>query len=151
MSRQGNLIVESTKSVSFDDLRGQLIEECKRQEKPYGLLFEDISGGFTTTSRSGPQSFKVLPIVVYKIFADGRPDELLRGVDVVGTPLSCFEKIVATGDDAGVFNGSCGAESGWVPVSAISPSILVSTIEIEKRQRSQSRPPLLDPPFGMEP
>ncbi|MCH8252818.1 MAG: peptidase U62 [Planctomycetes bacterium] len=151
VSRQGNLIVESTKAIPFDDLRGMLVEECKRQDKPYGLLFEDISGGFTTTSRSGPQAFKVLPVVVYKIFPDGRPDELLRGVDVVGTPLSCFEKIVATGDDVGVFNGSCGAESGWIPVSAISPSILVSTIEIEKRQRSQSRPPILDPPFGLEP
>jgi TldD protein len=110
-------------------------------------LFEDISGGFTTTSRRGPQSFKVLPIVVYKIFADGRPDELIRGADLVGTPLTSFEKITYTGDDPAVFNGTCGAESGWVPVSAISPSILVSTIEIEKRTRGQSRPPILDPPL----
>ena len=146
VSRQANLIVESNKQVTFDELRALLIEECKRQDKPYGLLFEDISGGFTSTSRRGPQSFKVLPIVVYKVYSDGRPDELIRGVDIVGTPLTCFEKIVLTADDPGVFNGSCGAESGWVPVSAISPSILVSTIEIEKRTRDQSRPPILPPP-----
>ena len=147
VSRQGNLIVESAKKVSFDELRRQLIEECKKQGKPYGLLFEDISGGFTTTSRRGPQSFKVLPIVVYRIYADGRPDELIRGVDIVGTPLTAFEKITYTGDDVDVFNGSCGAESGWVPVSAVSPSVLVSTIEIEKRQRDQSRPPILPAPI----
>ena len=125
-----------------------LIEECNKQGKPHGLLFEDISGGFTTTGRRGPQSFKVQPIVVYRVFADGRPDELVRGVDIVGTPLSSFEKIICTADDHAVFNGTCGAESGWVPVSAISPSLLVSTIEIEKRARSQTRPPLLDPPLS---
>ena len=146
VSRQANLTVKSKKQMPFDDLRKALVEECKRQNKPYGLLFEDISGGFTTTSRRGPQSFKVLPLVVYRVHADGRPDELIRGVDIVGTPLTSFEKIIATGDDPAVFNGTCGAESGWVPVSAISPSILVSTIEIEKRQRDQSRPPILDPP-----
>jgi TldD protein len=147
VSRQSNLIVESSKQVPFEKLRALLIDECKKQDKPYGLLFEDISGGFTTTSRRGPQSFKVLPIIVYKIFADGKPDELIRGADIVGTPLTCFEKIINTGDDPDVFNGTCGAESGWVPVSAISPSILVSTIEIEKRTRAQSRPPILPPPF----
>ncbi len=146
VSRQANLLVESTNEVPFGRLRELLLGECRRQGKPYALLFEDISGGFTTTRRRGPQSFKVLPVVVYKVFADGRPDELIRGADVVGTPLTCFEKITHTGDDPAVFNGSCGAESGWVPVSAISPSILVSTIEIEKRSRDQSRPPILQPP-----
>lgn len=148
VSRQGNLIVQTKKRVSFEELRRLLMEECKRQDKPYGFLFEDISGGFTMTGRSGPQSFKVLPIVVYRIYADGREDELIRGVDIVGTPLTCFEKIIHAGDDSAVFNGTCGAESGWVPVAAVSPSILVSTIEIEKRTRSQSRPPILDPPLG---
>lgn len=146
VGRQSNLIVESSKQVSFDELRGLLVEECKKQGKPYGLLFEDISGGFTMTTRRGPQSFKVLPLVVFRVFADGRPDELIRGVDIVGTPLTAFSKIIYTGDDMGVFNGSCGAESGWIPVSAASPSILVSTLEIEKRARDQSRPPILDPP-----
>lgn len=147
VSRQGNLIVESSKQVSYDELRRLLIEEVKKQDRPYGLLFEDISGGFTTTSRRGPQSFKVLPIVVYRVFPDGRADELIRGADIVGTPLTCFERILYTADDPAVFNGSCGAESGWVPVSAVSPSILVSTIEIEKRTRGQDRPPILPPPL----
>jgi len=84
------------------------------------------------------------------VYADGGPDELVRGVDIVGTPLSCFSQITCTGDDPGVFNGACGAESGWVPVSAVSPSILVRQIEIEKRQRSQERPPILTPPIDTD-
>ncbi len=150
VARQGNLIVESTKQIPFDELRGKLIEEAKRQGKDYGLLFEDISGGFTTTRRRGPQAFKVLPIVVYKVFVDGRADELVRGVDIVGTPLTCFSKILYTGDDPGIFNGVCGAESGSVPVSAISPSILVEQVEIEKKQKSQDRPPILSAPIAKE-
>ena len=154
VSRQGNLIVDTSKPVPFAKLREMLIEECKKQDKPYGLLFEDITGGFTMTGRGGPQAFKVLPVVVYRIFADGRKDELVRGVDIVGTPLSCFSKITAAGDDQAVFNGTCGAESGWVPVSAVAPSVLVSQIEIEKRQKSQDKLPILPPPIaehGKEP
>jgi len=124
------------------------VAECKKKGKPYGYLFEDITGGFTTTARGGPQAFKVLPVVVYRVHADGSKDELVRGVDIVGTPLSCFARIIATGDDAAVFNGTCGAESGWVPVSAVSPSILVEEIEIEKRERSQERPPILPSPLA---
>ena len=148
VARQGNLMVQSSTKVGFDRLRELLVEECRKQDKPYGLLFEDITGGFTGTRRRGAQTFKVLPVVVYRVYADGRPDELVRGVDIVGTPLSCFEKILATADDPAVFNGNCGAESGSVPVSAISPSILVESIEIEKRQRSQSRLPILPPPVA---
>ncbi len=151
VSRQGNLMVLSKNAMPFAKLRERLVALCKEQGKPYGFLFEDITGGFTTTSRGGPQAFKVEPVVVYRIYADGRPDELVRGVDIVGTPLSCFSRIVATSDDTAVFNGTCGAESGWVPVSAISPSILVEQIEIEKKQRSQDRPPLLATPVGLEP
>jgi predicted Zn-dependent protease len=150
VSRQGNLMILSDRAVTIADLRKRLVEECKKQDKPFGFLFKDITGGFTTTQRSGPQAFKVLPVVVYKVFADGSPDQLVRGVDIVGTPLSCFSKILCTGDDPAVFNGSCGAESGWVPVSAVSPSILVEQIEIEKRQRSQERLPLLPPPVAKE-
>ena len=123
-----------------------LIEEIKRQNKPYGLYFREVTGGFTTTSRAGLQAFKVLPLVVYRVYADGRPDELVRGADIVGTPLASFAKILATSDRPEVFNGYCGAESGNVPVSAVAPAILLSEIEIEKRDKSQDRPPLMPPP-----
>ncbi len=146
VARQGNLIVESKRTVSYDKLKEMLIEECKKQDKPYGLIFEDISGGFTTTQRYGPQTFKVIPLLVYRVYSDGRPDEVVRGVDIVGTPLASFAKIIATGDDYDIFNGTCGAESGWVPVSAVSPSILVSEIEVEKKMKGQEKPPILPPP-----
>src|SRR6185369_4390912 len=150
VSRQSNLIVESANAVSDAKLKQMLLDEVKKQGKSYGLFFRDITGGFTTTQRAGLQAFKVIPVIVYRVYADGRPDELVRGADIVGTPLSSFSKIVATGDKPEVFNGYCGAESGSVPVSAVSPAILVSEIEIEKKAKSNDRPPLLSEPTPME-
>ena len=146
VARQGNLIIHSDNAVSFEKLRKKLIEVCKKQGKPYGLIFDDIGGGFTMTHRWMPQAFKVIPMLVYKVYADGRHDEVVRGVDIVGTPLTSFSKILITGDDDIPFNGTCGAGSGWVPVSAVSPSILVSEIEIEKSSKKQEKPPILPPP-----
>ena len=146
VSRQSNLIVHSDKTMSEEQLRQTLIEECVKQDKDFGLIFTEISGGQTSTGRSSPNAFNVTPLVVYRVFADGRPDELVRGVDLIGTPLTTFGKIIATGSDMVVFNGMCGAESGSVPVSAMSPAVLVSEIEVQKKSKSQEKAPILPPP-----
>jgi len=147
--RQGNLIVSSSQAVPEADMRQKLIDEVKRQGKPYGLYFDDIQGGFTLTSRSLPQAFQVLPVIVYKVYPDGRPDELVRGVDIVGTPLAALTRIVSTGDKQHVFNGVCGAESGSVPVSAVAPAMLFTEMEVQKRAHGHDRPPILPAP-GLE-
>jgi predicted Zn-dependent protease len=144
--RQGNLIVTSSQTVPEAQLRQKLIDEVKRQGKPYGLYFDDIQGGFTLTTRQLPQAFQVLPVIVYRVYADGRPDELVRGVDIVGTPLAALTRIITTGDQQHVFNGVCGAESGSVPVSAVAPAMLFSEMEVQKRAHSHERPPILPPP-----
>ena len=144
--RQGNLIVTSSNTAKDSELRQKLIEEVKRQGKPYGLYFEDVQGGFTLTTRFLPQAFQVLPVMVWRVYADGRPDELVRGVDVVGTPLAALNRIVLTGDTTQVFNGICGAESGSVPVAAAAPAMLFSEVEVQKRAHSHTRPPILPPP-----
>ncbi|MCX7936201.1 MAG: metallopeptidase TldD-related protein [Bacteroidota bacterium] len=146
VARQSNLIVVAHQTVPLDSLKAYLRAECRRTGKPYGLYFDDIAGGFTFTSRTIPNAFTVQPLVVYKVFADGSPDELVRGVDFIGTPLATFSNIVAASKEIGVFNGICGAESGNVPVSACSPALLVSTLEVQKKAKSQSKPPLLPPP-----
>src|SRR5260370_23625906 len=146
VSRQGNLIVQSSKTVTNVQLRAKLIELIKAQGNPYGLLIDDIAGGFTFTGRGQPQAFQVLPLVVYKVYPDGRPDELVRGVDIVGTPLAALTKIVATGDTPEVFNGYCGARSGSVPAAAASPAILISGVDIHTEKMTTGKPPILPPP-----
>jgi predicted Zn-dependent protease len=144
--RQGNLIVTSTKSIPEAELRKQLIEEAKKQNKPYGLYFEDISSGFAVTQRRSPQAFEVIPLVVWRVYVDGRPDELVRGVSIVGTPLAAMKSILVTGDKSEVFNGECGAESGTIPVSAVAPAMLMSEMETQKQAQGSARPPILPIP-----
>jgi TldD protein len=148
VSRQGNLVVQPapTSTVTLPALRERLRTEARHQGKPYGLLFKDISGGFTNTTRGGPQAFKVLPILVYRVYTDGRRDELVRGADLVGTPLAALTKILAAANDYQTFNGMCGAESGYVPVSATSPSLLVEQIEVERKDKGNNKPPVLPAP-----
>ena len=146
VARQGNLMVQPSERVSYDRLRQMLIEEIKKQKKPYGLIFDEISGGFTMTTVHLPQVFELKPLSVTRVYADGRPDELLRGVNLIGTPLASLETIQAAADDDDAFNGMCGAESGYVPVAAVSPSLLVREIEVERQQKGQEKAPVLPPP-----
>ena len=146
VGRQGNLIVRSSKTVPDSQLRQMLIDEIKKQNKPFGLYFEDIAGGFTLTLRNMPQAFQVMPLMVWKVYPDGRPDELVRGVDIIGTPLAALNRIILTGQKTDVFNGECGAESGSVPVAAAAPAMLFSEIEVQKMAQGHERPPVLPPP-----
>ena len=147
VSRQSNLFVEVSEPRSEEELKQELIALLGEQGKEYGLYFEDVQGGFTFTGRTVPNAFNVTPVVVYRIYPDGR-EELVRGVDLIGTPLTTFSKVISAGGDLEVFNGTCGAESGGVPVSAASPAILVSQVEVQKKAKSQVPLPLLPAPDG---
>ena len=145
VARQSNLLVEVEDPYTTAELEDQMIAILKERDLEYGLYFDDIVGGFTITQRSLPNSFTVRPVIVYKIYQDGSR-ELVRGVDLIGTPLAVFDSVIAAADDMAVFNGQCGAESGNVPVSAISPSILVGQIEVQRAAQSRAILPILPPP-----
>jgi predicted Zn-dependent protease len=146
MSRQSNLLVESSAGVPFPQLVERLKGEARKAGKPFGLLFDQVEGGFTYTARYTPNAFNVTPVVVYRVYTDGRPMELVRGVDLIGTPLAAFNRIVATDNRPQTFNGICGAESGSVPVSASSPALLVSEVEVQKMAKSDDTRPILPAP-----
>jgi len=145
-ARQSNLVIECTQNKNENELRQALRDELNRQSKEYGYYFASVTGGFTQTGRYSPNVFNITPNEVYRVYVDGRPDELVRGVDLVGTPLAMFSQIGAAGGDHGYFMGLCGAESGSVQVSCISPMLFVRQVEIQKRAKSQSLPPLLPKP-----
>ena len=145
VSRQSNLIVEVENPVSADELKEMLLQRVQEQGREFGLYFEDIQGGFALTGRTMPNAFNVQPLVVYRIYADGH-QEYVRGVNIIGTPLTTMSRIEAGASDYDTFNGYCGAESGNVPVSAVSPSILISQIEVQKAMASRAKPPILPTP-----
>ncbi|XXF75795.1 TldD/PmbA family protein [Myxococcaceae bacterium GXIMD 01537] len=146
VARMANLLVESTKQVSEEALKKQLIAEAKRQGKPYGLIIRDITGGNTNTSSFGYQAFKGVPRMVYRVDVRDGKEALVRGVEIVGTPLSAVNRVLATGQRSGVFNGFCGAESGMVPVSTVAPAVLLQEIELQRAVEGKDRPPILMSP-----
>jgi hypothetical protein len=146
VARMGNTIISASEGVPLETLKERLREEARKQGLPYGILVEEIDGGFTLTGREMPNAFNVRASASWRIYADGRPDELVRGIDLVGTPLVAFGNLIGASDTSEVFNGYCGAESGWVPVSAVAPALLFRTLEFQLKEREQERPPLLAKP-----
>jgi TldD protein len=149
VARMANLIVESKKQVDDATLKKMLIAEAKRQGKPYGLIIRDITGGNTNTSSYGYQAFKGIPRMVFRVDVRDGKESLVRGVEIVGTPLTSVNKVMATGSKQGVFNGFCGAESGMVPVSTVSPAVLLQEIELQRVVEGKDRPPLLPAPASV--
>jgi predicted Zn-dependent protease len=146
-ARMSNLIVESSHGVGHEELKRLLMAEARRQGKPYGLLIRDITGGNTNTSTFGYQAFKGTPRLVYRVDAQTGAETLVRGVELVGTPLTSVNKVLATGDEVRAFNGFCGAESGYVPVSTVAPATLVGEIELQRVARATERGPILPSPW----
>ena len=151
VARMANLIVRSDRTMPLPKLKEALIAEARRQDKPFGLIIRDVTGGNTDTSGYAYQAFKGQPRLVYKVDAKTGEETLVRGVEIVGTPLTALGKISATGDDPRVFNGYCGAESGFVPVSTVAPTILIGEIELQRTRKDSGRPPVLASPWAATP
>ncbi len=147
IGRMANTIVRSDKQVPYAKLKEMLLAEARRQHKPFGLIIADISGGQTNTTTYDFQAFKGMPRIVYRVDAETGKETLVRGVEFVGTPIGSLNRIVATSDSTAVFNGFCGAESGYVPVSTAAPAVLISEIELQRTRRAMERPPILPAPW----
>jgi predicted Zn-dependent protease len=147
IGRMANTIVKSDKTVPMAKLKEMLLEEIRRQKKSFGLIISDISGGQTNTTTYDFQAFKGMPRIVYRVDAETGKETLVRGVEFVGTPIGSLNRIVAASDQSAVFNGFCGAESGYVPVSTSAPAVLISEIELQRTRRAMERPPILPAPW----
>ncbi|HET7753731.1 MAG TPA: TldD/PmbA family protein, partial [Anaeromyxobacteraceae bacterium] len=86
--------------------------------------------------------------LVWRVDVATGKEELVRGVELVGTPLASVNRVLATADDAKAFNGFCGAESGYVPVSTVAPSALVAELELQRVARANERSPILPAPWN---
>jgi len=147
MARMSNTIIKSDKEYSKEELKKLLMQEVKRQKKPFGLIIKKMTGGETNTSTYDFQAFSATPLLAYKVDPHSGKETLVRDIEIVGTPLVSINKIIATGNDYGIFNGFCGAESGYVPISTVAPSVLVSEIELQRQSAKKEKLPLLPPPF----
>lgn len=132
ISRMGVTLVDVHDGLDDKALRARFIEEIRRQKVPYGIRVLRASGGETSTEAYNFQAFLGEIELAARVFPDGR-EELIRGVNFVGTPLNAIRNIVAAGTRREVDNSYCGAESGFVPVSTISPALLLSELELQSK------------------
>lgn len=146
-ARMGVMLTTASETVPYEKLEQMLVEEIKRQNKPYGFIVDDLDGGYTLTGGTDViQSLKLKVKRMWRIYPDGHK-ELVRGLELIGTPLNVLNKIIAAADDYALFNGSCGSNSGWVPQTNGAPSFLFSELEMQKVDKSDTKPPLLPSPF----
>jgi predicted Zn-dependent protease len=150
VARMANLMVLGAGGLGDGELKQRLIAEARRLGKPFGLRIESIQGGSTDTTSYGYQVFKGTPRMVYKVDAETGEETLVRGVEFVGTPLTALNRIVAVGSRYDVFNGYCGAESGFVPVATVAPATLFEEVELQRSHQPKERPQVLPPPWGAE-
>ena len=132
VSRMASLFVEARNGLSDEELHARFLEEIRRSEAPFGLRVIDATSGETTTDAYNFQAFLGEANWIARVYPDGR-EEWVRGLNFVGTPLNAVRNIVAAGSRCEIDNAWCGAESGYVPVSTVSPSLLLSELEMQAK------------------
>lgn len=134
VSRMGNLFIINKKPLTKEELFQDFLFQIKSQNKEFGIYIQEVLGGETGTGSYDFQAFKGEIMSAAMVFADGTISPI-RGVDFVGTPLSALDSVIGMGDDPAMFNSYCGAESGVIPVSTICPSMLMSNLELQSKER----------------
>ena len=148
ISRMAVTVIESSCGEPLNVLKQKLIEEIKKQKKPFGMIVYETNGGETDTSSYDFQGFSGEITYATLVYPNGK-EVCARGVNFVGTPLQSLNNIIGVGDTAELDNGFCGAESGVLPISTISPAVLVSNLELQAQEEELVTPSILKRPQSM--
>jgi TldD protein len=145
ISRMAVTIIEGEHGLSHNELKARLIEEIKAQNKPFGMIIYETSGGETETTAYNFQAFSGEISYAKLVYPNGK-EVVVRGVDFVGTPMQALNNVIATGNELVVNNGYCGAESGFLPITTISPAVLLSNLELQSKSEELVTPFILKKP-----
>ena len=149
ISRMGVLLAETDQGLSPSELKQVLLDEIRQQDAPYGIRIIEATSGETATDAYNFQAFMGEVTLAAKVYPDGR-EEIVRGVNFVGTPLNAVRGILAAGDRYEIDNAWCGAESGYVPVSTVSPALVVSELELQSKPDTPYTPYTFPTPFSVK-
>jgi TldD protein len=159
----GNLILSGKAGVPRAALpRSALLAEMRRVGKGGGLqnyvvrLLDDPTIPGIANADDGAAMFSiggggrsvpsVKPLVVYRLNADGK-EELVRGLTLEGLVPRSLKDILALGKDMTVYNYQDGG-SGFVgiPSSVVTPSLVLSDVDVRRSIGKNRRPPLYPRP-----
>ena len=161
----GNLFVRASKTTPAADLKKKLIDLCKQQNKPYGILIrkmdfpssasvDELRRMSASVAQSGGGTRPViLPLLTYRVYPDGR-EELVRGVRFRGLSTRSLKDITAASDenyildfmDSPVPFALMGAGNFITNASVIAPAILFEELELEPIQEDLPKLPIVPPP-----
>ncbi len=132
-----NMIVGAKGGKSFAELKKELVDACRAQNLPFGLLFREISSTPFLSGHSLSQ-----PIQAYKVFVEDGREERVRNLSFDAFPVRELRQILAVGDEAFTINEILGSgqSGGGVGYSVSAPSILLDEIVLRKDSSTKSRP-----------
>jgi predicted Zn-dependent protease len=157
-----NLFVKSSETIPAADMKKKLIELIQSRNKPYGVIVRKMD--FPSTASRG-EVVRILqsaqgsthpistPLLVYKVFPDGR-EELVRGVRFRGFNARSFKDILAVGDDATVFDfmddtapfAMVGEASYTTEACVVGPSIIIDDLELHPVEDELPKLPVVPAP-----
>jgi len=167
-----NLIFSSAETVPPAELKKKFIEACKAEKLEYcmvvremdnpaiSLLHQDDFSELLASFGGGAGTGDRLVSVVYKVFTDGRPDEIVRGARIIGLNARALRNISGVGNDDFVYNymqnqtqgfagtalGAFGSAQNGLPSSIVAPSLLFEEVEVRGARGEPKRLPLLPAP-----
>ncbi len=137
-----NLFLETKHRYSQAQLMKILLKELRKEKKPYGLWIQKTRAFTRENSAAGEESLRIMPELIYLVNAQTGKLTLVRGLDLVGTPLGFLSHVLGEGKDMTVINHRI----GWVPMSVIAPSLVLSQVELQRSKEPPVNPPILPPP-----
>lgn len=137
----GSLFLTARKTLSRKRLLERLRRECRKRGKPYGLWVRRLRSFAQQQGTAGQGSIRLMPTLLYLVDAKTGALTLVRDLDMVGTPLVLLGNVAAAGDDAQARNLIYG-----VPMSVVTPSLLLTEVELQRSESKPEKPPILPPP-----
>ena len=138
----GNLFLQTSQSVSHKKLMKLLMRAARQEGKSYGLWIRRLRGFVQENSASGEESLRIMPELLYLVDSKTGKLTLVRGLDMVGTPLGLLSHVLSEGADMKPSDHII----HWVPISVVAPSLLLSEVELQRSKETPVKPPILGAP-----
>lgn len=139
-----NLLVEAKDGKSFEELKKELLDSCKAQNLPYGMIFREIDSTFFPSGRS-----LTSPVMAYKVYVEDGREELVRNISIDAFPVRELRQILGVGNDQFTVNHLMGGgqRGSGTAYSVTAPSILMDELILRKDTTSKSKPLIMTHPF----
>jgi hypothetical protein len=160
----GNLFVRASETAPLPALRKRMMEMCQARSKPYGIIvrkmdfpssasFDEVRRLLTAMGRSGGTQPVSQPVLVYRVYPDGR-EELVRGLRFRGLTTRSLKDILGASDESHLFEflnnpapfALMGASNFVSETAVIAPSVLIDDLELQKFDEELPKLPIVPAP-----